>query len=303
MQREFDFDRIKSTEFCVNVRRTKRQRTNFFVPTDTTVQRALRDVLNSTLDAIAPEDGAWAPYELSEKYASKEALRSPLTDGAMSSVKALHEEEGWPTDTGALRDPKAIAYYFAVFRDDKKRRLTAVRRATQFKGSFKGKFLSLVDDTLQLVADRVFKLDDLFDFLITDKHVHILHPSGFEQVAEIEKFAAARAREKTLALGAKVTFIDFTSLADYVATHKRGARLVAALDGRSDLTSIDRAAFCRSAKDTGVVLTKSGTKVVPEVGNEIACLEMLDDRRYITTFRKGLKPAFIAGSRRRIGSG
>lgn len=301
MQREFNFDKIKSVEFCVSVRAKKGMETNYFVPTDSTVQDALRDVLDATVEAIAPDEEGWAPYELSEKYASKESLQAALAEESMASVKALHEEEGWPTHTGALQDPKSIAYYFGVFRDDKKRRLTAVRRATQFKGTVKGRFLSLVDDTLRMVADRVFKLDEVFDFLITAQNVYILHPAGFEQVAAIESFAAARAHEKALALGAKVPFIDFAGLADYVAKHKRGARLVAALDGRGDLSSIDRAAFCKAAKETGVELKKSGAKLVPERGSEIGCLEMLDDRRYTTSFRKGPKPAFIAGSRRRVG--
>jgi hypothetical protein len=53
-------------------------------------------------------------------------------------------------------------------------------------------------------------------------HVYILHPAGFERIAEIEEFAAAKAHQMTLALGTKVKFISFTELANYVAKHKRG---------------------------------------------------------------------------------
>jgi hypothetical protein len=129
MQNEFGFNDIQSVEFCVNVHTNGGQYTNYLVPIDLSVQDALKQVLGATLTAIEPEDG-WLPYELSEKYASKESLRADLPADAMASIRALHEEEGWPVRVGALSDPKKIAYYFSVFRDGRGRRLTAVRQAT-----------------------------------------------------------------------------------------------------------------------------------------------------------------------------
>jgi hypothetical protein len=300
MRSEFGFDKIKSVEFCVNVHTTGDNRASYFVPTDQSVQDALKQVLAATVAAIEPEGGDWAPYELSEKHASRESLRADLSAAPMASVRALHEEEGWATNAGALDDPKKIVYYFGVFRDTSGRRLTAVRQATQFKGAFKGRFLSVIDNTLRMVTDRVFKLDDQFDFLITAQHVYILHPAGFERVAEIEKFAAQKARELTLALGMTVKFIDFSDLADYVAGHKRGARLIAALSIRTDLQAIKRSMFVKAAKEAGVLLKKKGRNLIPEKGSEIGCLEMLDDRRYTTALKPGPKPAFVASSRRRL---
>ena len=151
-----------------------------------------------------------------------------------------------------------------------------------------------------MVPDRVFKLDDQFDFLITGQHVYILHPAGFERIAEIEEFAATKAQQMTLALGSKIKFINFNELAIYVAKHKRGARLVAALNERSDLHAIQRAMFVKSAKETGVELENTGGKFVPAKGSEIGLLEMLDDRRYTTALKPGPRPAFVASSRRRI---
>jgi Domain of unknown function (DUF4868) len=300
MRNEFGFNQIKSVEFCVNVRTNGDNRANYLVPIDKSVQDALKQVLQATLDIMEPRDGDWAPYELSEKYASKESLRADLAAEALASVRALHEEEGWDIKAGALSEPNKIVYYFGVFRDNQDRRLTAVRQAIQFKGAFKGRFLSVIHDTLRMVTDRVFKLDDHFDFLITAQHVYILHPAGFERIAEIEEFAAVKARAMTLALGATVKFIDFTDLADYVAKHTRGARLIAALNGRDDLHAIKRTLFVKAAKDTGVIHDKKGLKLCPAKGSEIGCLEMLDDRRYTTALKSGPKPAFVANSRRRV---
>jgi Domain of unknown function (DUF4868) len=300
MRSEFAFNQIQSVEFCVNVRTNGSSRTNYLMPIDRSVQDALKQVLDATLVAIEPEDGRWNAYELSEKHASKESLRADLTAGPMASVRALHEEEGWDINAGALADPKKLIYYFGVFRDNRHRRLTGVRQATQFKGAFRARFLTVIDNALRMVPDRVFKLDDQFDFLITGQHVYILHPAGFERIAEIEEFAATKAQQMTLALGSKIKFINFNELAIYVAKHKRGARLVAALNERSDLHAIQRAMFVKSAKETGVELENIGGKFVPAKGSEIGLLEMLDDRRYTTALKPGPRPAFVASSRRRI---
>jgi hypothetical protein len=299
MRNEFSFNHIQSVEFCVNVHTDGHEDANYLVPIHRSVQDALKQVLEATLTAIEPEDG-WQPYELSEKHASKESLRADLAADAMASVRALHEEEGWPVRVGALNDPKKIAYYFGVFRDNRGRRLTAVRQATQFKGAFKGRFVSVIDDTLRLILDRMFKLDDQFDFLITGQHVYILHPAGFERIAEIEEFAVAKARTMMLLLGKKVTFIECAGLADYVGKHSRAARLVAALHSRGDLHTIKRALFVKAAKETGVVLIENGRKLTPAKGSELGVLEMLDDRRYTTALKPGQKPAFVANSRRRV---
>ncbi|WP_422001735.1 Kiwa anti-phage protein KwaB-like domain-containing protein [Reyranella sp.] len=227
-------------------------------------------------------------------------MRADLSAGEMAVVKALYDDEGWPTSTSALADPAHLVYYFGVFRDDKDRKLLGVRKATQFKGAFKGRYVSIIDDTLRMVADKVFKLDSEFDFLVSAQHVYILHPTAFEHIARVEAYAAERAKEKTLALGRVVTFVDFEALADYVEKHKRAARLVAALSVRGDLGTVTKTMFKRAASQTGVVLRRAGDKIVPAKGSELGCLEILDHRRYTTALRPGPKLAFVASSRRPI---
>jgi hypothetical protein len=302
MRNEFNFDHIQSVEFCVSVVMNGGDHINNLVPIDRSVQDALKQVLNATLADVEPGDDGWSLYELSEKYGSKESLRADITAVEMAAIRALHQEEGWEINTHVLANPTKIAYYFGVFRDNRGRKLIGVRQATQFKGAFKGHFLSVIDDTLKMVPDHVFKLDNQFDFLITAQHVYILHPAGFERIAEIEVFASARAREMTLALAETVRFLDFSGLSEYVSRHKRAARLVATLHARGDLNAVKRALFCKSAKETGVVLETAGRKLRPGHGSEIACLELLDNRRYTTTLKPGPKPAFIASSRRPVGA-
>ena len=100
----------------------------------------------------------------------------------------------------------------------------------------------------------------------------------------------------------KVKFLDFNGLSEYAGKHRRAARLVATLHARNDLATIKRGMFCKSAEETGVALDNVGRKLTPARGNEIACLELLDNRRYTTTLKPGPKPAFVASSRRPVGA-
>lgn len=301
MRTEFNFGQIRSVEFCVNLTAADGERVSYLVPTDRSVQDALRQVLAATVTAIEPADGDWPDFEISEKYASKESLRAALADEEMAAIRALHAEEGWDVNAGALTEPARLVYYFGVFRDNRNRKLLGVRKATQFKGAFRGRFVSVIDNTLRMIADRVFKLDNEFDFLITGQHAYVLHPAAFEGIADIEAYASTRAQARTLALGETVTFLDFAALAQFVGSHKRAARLVAALNGRDDLGTITRVMFTRAAQETGVALERAGRKLAPARGSEIGCLEILDHRRYTTALRPGPKPAFIASSRRPVG--
>lgn len=51
-----------------------------------------------------------------------------------SSVRELHEATNLNIEAGALDEPADVFCYFARLTDKKKRRLTALRRASQFKG-------------------------------------------------------------------------------------------------------------------------------------------------------------------------
>src|SRR5205814_7150472 len=118
--------------------------------------------LVETIAAIE-QQGPEEQFELSEKYSAQESLIAPLDADAMAHILAIYNEEGWPLNSNALRTPAAISYYFAVFRDARRRKLLGVRRASQFKGIVKSRLIQLVDDSVTMVGDHVFKLDHQFD--------------------------------------------------------------------------------------------------------------------------------------------
>jgi hypothetical protein len=198
MRDEFEFDEIVSVEFCVSVREGD-DYTNYLVPSQHNVQNALKEMLSNTTDQLEEPDVERQAFELSERYATRESLIASLASEELATVNALYDEEGWAPNPHALDAIASIPYYFAVFRDAANVKLLGVRQATQFKGVVSKRFIRLLDDSLTMIEDRIFKLDNDFDFLVTSEHVYILRPAGFERIAQIEKFASAKAREKTLA--------------------------------------------------------------------------------------------------------
>ncbi len=301
MRNEFDFGHITSVEFCVNVVEGDASE-DFQIPIDPSVQDALRDMLRDTANRLDgdDQDAAWDDYELSEKYASSEHLRADLNSDEMAVARELFDEEGWHTDANMLSEPKAIAYYFAVYRDPQNRKIVGVRRAAQFKGVVSARLLRLFDNSLQMLDDQVFKLDLDFDYLITSAHVYILHPAGFEATVGIQALVSERASENAEALGESIKFANFERIAEFVKTKRRAARLVAALSARDDLDRIKRSKFIATAAETGVVLEKKGSKIGPAPGSELGFLELLDRRRYTVEIMVGAKEAFLASSRKRI---
>ncbi|MGD0192878.1 MAG: hypothetical protein ABSD74_19245 [Rhizomicrobium sp.] len=298
---EFDTDNVKSVEFCISDRENG-EHENYLIPADDTVQDALLQMLHDTVAFFdeAADNDALQEFELSEKYSPRETLVADLDSEAMAMPKLLFDEEGWESNPGALADPGNIPFYFAVYRDKKKRKLVGVKRATRFKGVLKSPLVQLFDDSLRMVGDNVFRLDHEFDFLISSERVYILHPLGFDFVAEVEELIAAEAHDKALALGGQVKFADFGRIAEFVKRKKRAARIVASLSARDDLAQIKKSKFIGAAGENGVDLEQVGQKFGPAEGFEFGFLELLDSRRYTTNIKVGAKEKFLANSRKRI---
>jgi hypothetical protein len=269
------------------------------VPIDNSVQTALREILATTAAELQPI-GAWRAYEVAEKYAATDPLRTPLVRPDMAIIKALYDEEGWATATDVLRKAAAVSHYFGVFRDGAGRKLVGGRRASAFKGTLKHQLMRFMDDTLRMIGQDVLRLERTFDFLVTHQHIYTLHPTGFEKIARIETAVATEARSRAVALGTQMAFVDFADLAAYVEKHPRAARLAVALSHRGDLDVITRAKLKKAAIETGVALIRKGTKLAPAKGSELGFLELLDDRRYAADLRTGGKTSYVANSRTKL---
>lgn len=301
MRLEFDLSNVTVTEFGVG-RDDGDAQTFVAVPVDADVQRALREMVQATWDPMNEDEDGPEKYEPSEKHSGTEYLYLPLGDELATSIRDLHEAGALDINAAALSDPSDVFCYFARLTDTKQRRLTALRRATQFKGVLKSKnrLISMLDDTLKIIKDTVFKLDKDFDLLIDAKNVHILRPSGFEFAGKLQQAILNAVPENIKAIRRDLTFVEFDGIEDYAGKHPRAARYLASIRGQEETRNIDKSLLKKLCKQTGVEITESRGKVVVTGGHEMGFLEVLDRRRYEVSLIKEKPERYRAASRRKI---
>lgn len=295
---EFDFNQVRTTEFGVGKDDGDRQSFSY-IAVDADVQAALREMAEATRQAMEEMSVAPSTYEPSEKYASSEYVHLLLTDDLASQMRGLHEANNLPTDATALSNPAKVYCYFARMTDRQGRRLTALRRATQFKGVLKSRLIRLVTDALKLVEDKVFKLDTDFDVLIDAANVHILRPSGFEFTSHLQEAILDAVPENVRAIQRDLRFVDFGDIQEYAGKHPRAARYLASIRTQKT-TNIDKRALKRLCRATGVEVQETNGKIRLEEAHIMGFLEVLDRRRYELELVRGSPERFKAASRQRI---
>lgn len=299
MTLEFDLGSVTVTEFGVG-RDDGDGQTFVAVPVDADVQGALREMVQATWVAMQKDEDGPAQYEPSEKHGSTEYLYLPVTDDMATSLRELHEAINLDIVAGALDDPADVFCYFVRLTDKKKRRLTALRRASQFKGVLKKRLIRFVSDSLKLIEDSVFKLDSDFDLLVDSANVHILRSSGFEFAGKLQQAILEAVPENIKAIGKDLAFVEFEGIAAYAGKHPRAARYLASIRGQEETKNIDRSLLKKLCKQTGVEITESKGKVVIADGHEMGFLEVLDRRRYEVSLVKEKPEQYRAASRRKI---
>ncbi|MEZ5660432.1 MAG: DUF4868 domain-containing protein [Burkholderiaceae bacterium] len=301
MKLAFDLNKVTFVEFGVG-RDDDNGQAFVAVPVDAKVQTALREMSQATWWAMQQDEDGPRKYEPSDKHGSVEWLYLPLADDMAAGVRDLHEAVNLPMDTAALTSPADLFCYFVRLTDKQQQKLTALRRATQFKGIVKnkGRVIRLFDDTLQIVEDTLFKLDRDFDLLIDAENVHILRPSGFEFAGKLQEAILEAVPGNVAAIQAELNFIEFGSIEQYAAKHPRAARYLASIRGQEEMKDIDKAALKKHCKSTGVDVSESKGKVRITDGHEMAFLEVLDRRRYQMELVKNKPERFVAASRKPI---
>jgi hypothetical protein len=158
----------------------------------------------------------------------------------------------------------------------------------------------MLDDTLRIIEDTVFKLDNDFDLLIDGKTVHILRPSGFEFAGQLQQAILDAVPENIAAIRKDLAFVDFDGIEAYASKHPRAARYLASILSQDETGSIDKALLKKLCKQTGVELSESKSKLKIAEGHEMGFLEVLDRRRYEITLVKDSAERYRAASRRKI---
>lgn len=297
----FDFQNIRTTEFGIG-RDNEGQQTFSFVPADVGVQSALREMAVETRDAMQDVETTPPRYEPSEKHGSVEHVYLPLDDDLSAHLRQLHEANNLDVDSTGLSDPSTVFCYFSRFTDSKGLRLTALRRATQFKGVLKNRLVRFTTDALKIIEDKVFKLDTDFDMLIDKDNIHILRPSGFEFVGQLQSAISAAAPYNVRTIQKDLTFVNFDNIADYASKHPRAARYLASIRAQKEMKNIDKRALKNLCKKTGVDIDETNGTITVQEGNIMGFLEVLDRRRYEIELVKDNPERYRAPSRQKIGN-
>jgi len=301
MNLEFDLNNITLTEFGVG-RDDETDKTFVLIPVDTGVQGALKEMANTTYAKMQEISNVTDStlYEPSEKYSSTEYLYLPINDELAATIRELHEAQNLDIDTKALSDPQNIFCYFVRFKDNKGKRLTSFHRAAQFKGILKNRLVHLLNDSLKIVDDNVFKLDNDFDFFVDSKNIYILRPSSFEFAGKLQGAILAAVSKNINTIKRELSFVEFNPISEYASTHPRAARYLASILKQEGLKDIGKNELITQCNNTGVDVSELKGKLIISVGHEMGFLEVLDRRRYDIELIRGQPEKFKAASRRQL---
>jgi hypothetical protein len=301
MKLAFDLASVVLTEFGVG-RDTDGERSFAIVPIDSQVQEALREMAEETRDSLDSSEEDPQPYEPSERYGSHEQLFISIADDLVTEFKNLHQAKNLATDTDALSEPNDLFCYFARFTDAKKRRLTAVRRATQFKGVLKSRLIRILSDTLQLVQDPTFKLDNDFDMLIDSTTIYILRPSGFEFVGRLQEAIREAVAGNIQQISKDLPFVNLGNIAEYAAGHTRAARHLASIRSQGEAKNVSQKLLRKACKTHSIELHIKDGIISVAAGSEMGFLDVLDRRRYEQELIEGATEIYKASNRRKVTS-
>ena len=298
---EFNLDAVSTTEFGVG-RDGDGDPVFGVVPVGAGVQSALLSMALATMDRMAAAEDGPAEYEPAEKHGSTEYLVVPAGGVLGAAIRELHDAENLPFDGTRLSDPETVFCYFARFTDDQERRLTAIRRAAQFKGVLKNKLLRFDDDTLRIMEDNVFKLDIDFDLLLDSTYTHIWRPSAFEFLSKLQQQILGAVPDNIGAIGLDLPFVDLSNIENYANSRPRAARYLASIRSQ-ELQGMDQHALMALCNGTGVDIMQVNGNITVNSGHEMAFLEVLDRRRYRLELVPDQPERFRAPSRVRIDGG
>lgn len=299
MNLQFDLESVQLTEFGVGLDAGDGQSFGA-VPVDQEVQAALLEMVALTWEKMlkdAEEPGVYSP---SEKHGSVEHLYLPVDDQLAVSVRQLHEADNLGIDAAALDLSDDLFCYFARLIDHQGRHLTALRRASHFKGVLRKRLIRFDTDALKLIEDRVFKLDNDFDLLVDGAHVHILRPSGFEFAGRLQQAILGAVPDNVAALQADLDFVDLDPIGEYAESRPRAARYLASIQGQQNTEDVDKDALKQLCMSTGVDVQEADGRLRVEEGHEMGFLEVLDRRRYELLLVRESPERYRASSRRKI---
>ena len=302
MNLNFDIENVQTTEFGVG-RYSGSNRIFAAVPVHLDVQTTLQEMIASTCQKMEASAESPSTFSPAEKYASVEYLTLPIDDDLALRLKTFHETPNLTPAPDYLDWITKCFCYFAQLSDGDGKQLTALRRATQFKGALnkQNRILSLATDALRISERPIFQLNADFDVIVDSDTVHIIHPNSFKLLGQIEEAIAEAVPQNVASIARAVTYVDWANVEDYAASHSRAANLLASIRTNGYSEKLDKSALESECAAGGISLKDvAGQLVVPD-GQIIDFLEVVDRRRYVSRLRPGETERYKASSRTRVG--
>jgi hypothetical protein len=299
MKLAFNLESVHTTEFGVG-RYVDDAEAFLLVPVDANVQDVLREMATATWEAMQNNTEDPEEYQPSEKHGGQQYVYLEAASPFAGPLQNLHTANNLPTDADALSEPSLLFLYFARFVDARHRRLTAVRRATQFKGVLRARLLRFIDDTLQLLQENTFRLDSDFDLLIDSSYVHILRPSGFEIIGGLQEAIRSAVPANIAQIKADMPFVNFDGIQSYAERHTRAARHLASIRSQQETLNISPTLLRNVCKTQKIGFTTNKGVITVDAGQEMDFLDVLDRRRYELELVAGSQELYKAASRRKI---
>jgi len=295
-------DKIGITEFGIGLEDDEGVQQFCCMTIDSDIQSALQEMTIATWSAMNKLDRDPPLYDPSNKHESPEYVHLPIDDELATQLRLLHFANNLPINSNALADPDKVLCYFARLTDAEGRRLTALRRATHFKGVLKNRMilLQLITNALQLIEEKVFRLDNDFDLLVDSTTLHIFRPNSFEFLGRLREALLAAVPDNIREIEGDLTFVDFTHVQDYAMKHTRAARYLASIRSQKLTENINESALKETCTEQGVNFTEVDGMVVVQDGHIMGFLEVLDRRRYRVNLVEDSPERYKATARRKI---
>lgn len=295
---DFDLGSIQSTQFGL-IWADENEPINS-LSVDASVQTVLQQMVMDTIERMESCVEEPSIYNPGDTHAANEYLTASINDELCTNLLRIHSATNIIHNNSAI-DNVAEAYaYFAKFTDAHGCILTAIRRATQFKGLLTSRLISFFSDSLQIVQDNMFKLDHDFDLLIDGHNVHIYRPSSFEFIGRLNSAITAAVSRNVTEIGQHLGFVNFSNIEQYALTHPRAARYIASIRSSNEMVNINQNNLRTLCRRTGVIIRRENGQLQVDDENVLAFLEVLDRRRYDIQLVQGQNEIFRAPSRKRV---
>ena len=301
MNVNFDIGQFETTEFGVG-QRSDQPLQYSMVPIDDSAQTALRREAELTLSRIEKAEQDPPQFDPAEKYAGHEYLILPVGHDLAVSLMQLHEADNLPIRTPRRQDLQSASAYFLRGTDSSGRRLTAINRAAQFKSTLgrQGRLMTIFSDALHVVDDPIMQLNAGFDIVIDSEHIHILHPSSFRLLANVDDEIAQAVPRNIAAVASAAPFVNWGNIEDYAIEHPRAASLLASIRTQEFAFNIDRTALTGLCASQGILLDESTGSIEVDEVHILGFLEVIDRRRYQIGLVPNTPEHYKAASRTRV---